>query len=128
VELDGRVEPADGVEGRAAHGEVATVEDGAGTRDALQREVHGRCDEAVVGPHEPAANEVPVVEPVGAGHRGEAGIPDEPSVDALEPLQGGAAVGVEIDEQVAAGRSPACRPGTDEALRGLVHHDDARDP
>ena len=49
-------------------------------------------------------------------------IRDEPSLDALEPCQRSAAVGIQIDEDVAGGREAACLACDHEAFARLVDH------
>ena len=65
-----------------------------------------RRDDAVVGANEDAADEIPVVKPVRPRHGDDRRMTLESPLDALQPLQRRAAVGIDIRQHVA-GRMPA---------------------
>ena len=124
VELDPRVESADGCECLAGHREIASVEHGAKAEYVLRQQVRGRREAVVVHPDEHSADEIPVVKPIRPGHGDGRSRTFEFARDLPQPIARRTAVGINVDEHVAGGHLASCLAGDDEALSRLVHDAD----
>ena len=91
----------------------------------MEQGVRRWSDEAIVGPDQRAAGPVPIVEAIRTGDGDERRVAIESALDVLEPLEGRAAVGVEVGENRRR-RHAACRfPCDDQPFGGFSHDADA---
>ncbi len=128
VELDRGVEPADALERAAACREVAAVEDGAAAEQVLHQRLRERSERVVVGAHQQAAPQIPVIEPVRAGQRHERALALEAGGDAVQPPEWRAAVGIDVEQDVSTCGQASRLARDDQALAGLVDHTNGRHP
>jgi hypothetical protein len=84
--------------------------------------MRGRAERQVVRADQGPSPPVPVVEAVVAGQGQQVRPPIELRLDPGQPLERGAAIRVDVDEQLALGRAAAPLTRHDEALARLVDH------
>ena len=118
MEFNRAVEPADACQRLAPDREVAAVEDRAEVQRTVQKKMRRRRNRHVVGANERTAPPVPVVEPVRAGHADQTLVRREALLNALEPPDRRAAVGVHEREDVAAGLAAARSRATTSPFLG----------